>query len=195
MGWKICAIDGLAKSGKTTLANQFARDLDGIYVVSMADFLLPEAKKRFSVVGKKYDIERLYIQVLEPLLSGIPVRYQKFNWSTGQLNAEYSEIPLGHKVVVEGIYSLDIKLRHAYDFSIFVHTPDHIRSERFSPLDYSRAGADPLNDPEEQLYLAAMDPKGMATVVIPGEGPLPETKNILAILGQTRLVPGHSQAA
>lgn len=195
MGWKICAIDGLAKSGKTTLANQFARDLDNIYVVSMEDFLLPEAKRRFSVVGKRYDIERLYIQVLEPLLSGIPVRYQKFNRSTGQLNAQFSEIPLGHRVVVEGIYSLDIKLRHAYDFSIFVETSDQIRSERFTPLDYSRAGVDPTKDPEEQLYLDAMDPKGMASVVIPGEGPLPETKNILAILGQTRLVPGHSQAA
>lgn len=187
MSWKICAIDGLAKAGKTTLANQLSRDLDNVYVVSMDDFFLPEPKQRLAVVAKQYDLERLIIQVFEPLLSGMPVKYQKFNWRTGMLDEQPQQIPFGSRVIVEGTYSLDIKLRHVYDFSIFVQTPQLVRANRVGPLGSVGVGPDSSWDPEEVLYLNAEDPAGNATVVIPGDTAFPATSDLMAILGQTKL--------
>lgn len=187
MSWKIAAIDGLAKAGKTTLAQQIARDLGNVYVVSIDDFFLPEPKRRLAVVAKQYDLERLIIQVFEPALSGMPIHYQKFNWNTGSLDELHHRIPVGSKILVEGTYSLDIKLRHAYDFSIFVHTPQSTRTARFGPSARTGMGVDITHDPEEMLYLNAEDPAGFASVVVPGDMPFPKTHDLMAILGQAKL--------
>lgn len=189
MGWKICAVDGLAKAGKSTLANQLAGDLASVHVVSLDDFFLPNELRRPAVVAKNIDLDRLLGQVLDPALSGRPVRYQKFNWGLGRVSDRFVELPQGTKIIVDGTYSLHVGLRYAYDFSIFVQTPEAVRAKRLLPILGEQAGnVSPAWDPEELIYLTSMDPANHASTVISGNGKFPATQTLLTVLGQYPLV-------
>lgn len=171
MGWKICAIDGLAKAGKSTLANQLIRDLPNTHLVQLDDFFLPRGERR-SLIARNYDLARLTGQVFEPLLSGRSAKYQRFDWAKGQVSGPTVEIPPQAKVIVEGTFSLDVNLRYAYDASIFIDTPDLVRLERLG-----ESGVTALSE-EERLYLYAMDPKGFASTVLSGVKPFPESREL-----------------
>ena len=179
MHWKLAAIDGFAKSGKTTLANQIARELANVHVVSMDDFFLPAEKQRVAMVAKKFDLERLFIQVLEPQLSGRAISYQRSDWGTGTLGSEFVEIPLGSRVIVDGTYSLHVNIREVYDFSVFVQTPESTRVKRFAELAPSIPGLNPTWDSEELLYLSSMDPSRFATLCVSGQVDFPSTEGLL----------------
>lgn len=189
MGWKICAIDGLAKAGKTSLANQLQSDLSGVHVVSLDDFFLLNDRKRPSMVAKNIDLDRLIAQVIDPALSGKPIRYQPFNWGAGKVSNRFVELSQGTKIIIDGTYSLHVGLRYAYDFSIFVQTPEPVRARRLLPILGEQAGnVSPAWDPEEMIYLTSMDPASHATTVISGNGPLPSTQTLMTVVGHYPLV-------
>lgn len=171
MSWKICAIDGLAKAGKSTLANQLLTDLPGTHLVQLDDFFLSRGERR-SLIARNYDLARLTGQVFEPLLSGRVAKYQRFDWAKGQVSGPMVEIPANARVIVEGTYALDVNLRYAYDTSIFVDTPDPVRLERLGDS-VSLALTE-----EERLYLYSMDPKGHAAILLSGNEPFPDSWEI-----------------
>jgi uridine kinase len=74
----IIAIDGVAGSGKTTLALNLLKDLPSVQVVHMDD-LYDGWEDPLSQKLK----DRVLTQILEPFSSNLPVKYQCFNW---QLN-------------------------------------------------------------------------------------------------------------
>ena len=178
MTWKLCAIDGFGSAGKSTLAKQLSLDIPGSVVISLDEFFLPFENRRASVYAKNYDLERLLIQVIEPSRSGSEIKYQRFDWSRGSLGRDFIRIPRESKVIIEGSYSLDIKLRDAYDFSIWVDTPESIRFTRVMDQGISVDRASSYNL-EELTYASVIDPKLDATLVISGASKFPATSQIL----------------
>lgn len=182
--WSICAIDGYSASGKTTLANQIAGDLPGVVVVALDDFFLPGPKRRTSVYAKNYDLDRLQIQVLEPLMAGKDVKYQPFDWANMAPSKELIQIPRSSQVIIDGTYSLDLSLRHCYDFSIWVDTPESVRLTRKMDRGLSHQEAVILEGGEELTYTTALEPRNYASLQLKGAAPFPATEEIFSLLAQ-----------
>ena len=94
---RIFAIDGVAGSGKTTLAAQLQLDLHAAEVVHMDDLyngwkdpLSQELTKR--VLG----------EILKPFLMGKTVSYRKFNWHQKVFD-EAIKIPPSQTLLLEGV--------------------------------------------------------------------------------------------
>ena len=93
----IIAIDGVAGSGKTTLALKLAHDLPGSNVVHMDDLYdgwnNPLSQKLTA---------RVISQLLEPLSKKLPVTYQIFDWKLNRFT-EFKTIPQSKYLVLEGV--------------------------------------------------------------------------------------------
>lgn len=103
---KIVALDGRAASGKTTLAEQFAK-ITGAGVVHMDDFFLPpelRTKERLAEPGGNVHYERFAEEVLAPLKNGQAFRYRCFDCRRMK-PGEDREVPEGDLRIVEGAYS------------------------------------------------------------------------------------------
>ena len=178
MHWKACAIDGPGGGGKSTLAAQLAADLDAA-VISMDAFLLPESKYRVSAIAKNYDLDRFYEEVTEPLLDHRDINYRVMDPATGTLSAQKVNIPAGHKVIIEGVYSLELSFRDSYDFTIFVDAPKEALMARAFSLEIGgKSWLDKWLEGEE-TYFVAQHPKLAATLVLDGTQPFPSTAQIM----------------
>lgn len=178
MHWKACAIDGPGGGGKSTLAAQLATVL-GATVISMDSFLLPESKHRVSAIAKNYDLDRFFEEVTEPLLDNRDINYRVMDLATGILGAQRVTVASGQKVIIEGIYSLELSFRDSYDFSIFVDAPkEALMARAFSLESGAKSWLDKWLEGEE-TYLLAQHPKLAATLVLDSTQPFPSTAQIM----------------
>lgn len=137
----LIAIEGYGGSGKTTLAHKLAEGLGDSYVVGMDDFIVKEKLTEPSWDKGSFDRARLEKQVLKPLTSGQPARYQKLLWDKNALS-EYAEIPSVGYVIVEGISSYHPDIAHYYDYKIWIDTPMVVAKERGHARDGSNENAE-----------------------------------------------------
>jgi uridine kinase len=153
----LVGIDGAGGSGKSTLAATLTDK-----IVAMDDFI--------TAPWEWYDFERLCRDVLEPLQRDEPARYQRMDWNDGELR-EWHELQPGGVVVVEGVAALDMLLRPAYDYRIWVETPREISLER--GLERDGPAALPLweawSEKEEQ-YWREQRPRESADAIVDGSG-------------------------
>jgi cytidylate kinase len=188
LNWNTLAIDGPGGAGKSALATQLANDL-GATIIPMGAFLLPERKHRISAIAKNYDLDRFFEEVMDNLLAKKDICYRVMDLISGELKHEKVTIPAGQKVIVEGIYSLELSFRDSYDLSIFVDAPKKFLMERAFEFE---AGATSWLDkwlPGEETYLAAQHPKLGAMLVLDGTQPFPPTSQIMEALN-LRLAEG-----
>ena len=179
MNWRACAIDGPGGSGKSTLARQMAKDL-GAEIVSMDSFLLPEDKYRISVIAKNYDLDRFSEEVTYPLLAGEPVRYRVADAPNKRMN--WVEIPMEKPIIVDGIYSLEVRFREGYDFSVFVDADKETLLRRgVNKVSGAASWLDKWLDGEE-TYLEAQAPMTAATLILDGAAPVPSTQQIMELI-------------
>lgn len=128
----ILAIDGSSAAGKTTLAERLAARYNA-QLFHIDDFFLPaeqRTEERLAAVGEFFDKERLLAEVLEPLQTGQPVIFRKFDCVT----QSFSPPQLVEKkriVIIEGVYSLHPDLRKFYDLQLFLYVG---RSEQIRRL-------------------------------------------------------------
>lgn len=185
MHWKACAIDGPGGGGKSTLAAQLASDL-GATVISMDSFLLPESKHRISAIAKNYDLDRFYEEVTEPILDRKDINYRVMDPSTGTFQSARVTIPAEQKVIIEGVYSLELSFRDSYDFTIFVDAPkESLMARAFSLESGSKSWLDKWLEGKE-TYFVAQHPKLAAMLVLDGTQPFPRTAQIMEILEAKR---------
>ena len=179
MNWRACAIDGPGGSGKSTLARQMAKDLDA-EIVSMDSFLLPEDKYRISVIAKNYDLDRFSEEVTYPLLAGEPVRYRVADALNKRMN--WVEIPIEKPIIVDGIYSLAVRFRDGYDFSLFVDADKETLLRRgVNKVSGAASWLDKWLEGEE-TYLEAQAPMTAATLILDGAAPVPSTQQIMELI-------------
>lgn len=180
MNWKAIAIDGPGGSGKSTLARQLAHDL-GAEIISMDSFLLPATNYRLSAIAKNYDLERFNHEVIDPIMVGEPIKYQVGSAEPGKKQPAVT-IPVDKPVIIDGIYSLEVRFREAYDFSIFVHANREVllhrgmsnKGDSVSWLDKWLVG--------EETYLDAQSPMSAASLILDGSLTTPTTAQVMEML-------------
>ena len=179
MSWQLCAIDGPGGSGKSSLARKILEHYPHIKVVSMDSFYLPEKNYRLAVIAKNYDLARLEHEVLAPAKLGDPISYQSFDWKKGAISPKKIQIPAGVPIVVEGIYSLEMKLREYYDFSIFVDADRETLIRRaVSAVSTEIPTWVEKWLPAEEVYLESQAPKEFATLKLDGTLEFPRASQI-----------------
>ena len=120
-GHVLAAIDGMASSGKTTLAAALAEAIPGCHVVHVDDFFLP-AQRRADVRARltaNADLERLDADVLAPLCAGKDALFRPFRCHPEPAFLPPVRIPADFQaVIVEGAYSLHPLLADRYDLGV-----------------------------------------------------------------------------
>jgi len=113
-------IDGMAASGKTTMALKLAEIFDA-NVIHMDDFFLPQelrTEKRLQEIGGNIHYERFYEEVVLGFARGCPFKYRIFSCS--QMDYTGSRViedrPLN---IIEGAYSLHPRIIDLYDLKVF----------------------------------------------------------------------------
>ena len=167
----IVAIDGRCGSGKTTLAAQLQRDLDGS-VFHMDDFFLrPEQRtaERFAAPGENVDHERFLAEVLLPLHSAQSVTYRPFSCARQQLGDPVTVTP-GRLAIVEGSYACHPDLWAYYDLRVFLTVDPETQLRRIEARS-GAAKAAQFRDrwiPFEETYFSAFDVQARCDMCISG---------------------------
>ena len=157
----LVAIDGEGGAGKSTLASLLAATLGGATVVCLDDFARP------TVPG--WDRQRMIRQVLDPLRTGRPGRYQRWDWAT-DAGAEWHDVPTGGVVIVEGVSATRQDLSDRWDLTVWVSTPRDLRLERGLARDGDAMRRQWLDVwmPEEDAYVAGERPAERADFIVDG---------------------------
>jgi uridine kinase len=119
---RLVCVDGPACSGKTTLAGRLALTLGGIPVIHMDD--LYEGWDGLDAVT-----ERVEAWLLEPLRTGRPARYRRYDWLAGSY-AEWHDVPRSHTLVVEGVGSAARIVDDHAVLKVWVEAPSETRHAR-----------------------------------------------------------------
>lgn len=185
------AIDGLGGSGKSTFTALLHGALQGAGVTSVttveADGFVMNLREEDwrplpSMPGMRapyrIDVERLRREVLEPLRSGLSAQFVHRDW----WDAERTEVRIVHSqgiVLVEGMYTLDRRLRDFYDERIFLECPKELALQRALARDIPH-GDDPVGElawrevhgPAESAYVSEQNPRVAAHVVVDSSQPI-----------------------
>ncbi|MCR4330001.1 MAG: (d)CMP kinase [Candidatus Roizmanbacteria bacterium] len=131
------AIDGRSGTGKSTIANELAKRLGGVVILSDdfwvggtdSEWLARKPKERASLA---IDWMRIKSDVLEPLLAGKRASWHPFDWEKGSgLSEKYIHADSKQLIILDGAYSTRPELLDLIDLSILVElTNDFIRRER-----------------------------------------------------------------
>lgn len=161
---KIVALDGYGGSGKTELADRLALRLGEATIVHTDDFARP------NIPG--WEWARMRTQVLEPLMSDHPGRYQRYDWGSDRL-AEWHAVPVAGTLIVEGVSSMRDELGRYWDYGIWLDCPHDLRLKRGVERD-GEAMRSKWTDvwiPEEDAYFNAQRPDKKADLVVDGSKP------------------------
>lgn len=170
----LVAVDGLAGSGKSTMASALCEGSDDqrVTVVTADEFYQPETRDWASWTARQgyerfFDHQRLEEELLQALHQGLTARFSTYDWTHRRPGQDRTVEPEGI-VVVEGVYLLKPRLRDHWDASIWVETPKDVRERRL------RARGE--GDTEwikqwmraEDLYVRIDAPAHAATWIVPG---------------------------
>ena len=122
----LIAIDGMCGSGKTTLGNYLAKELN-TSLFHMDDFFLQPHQRtanRLSEPGGNVDYERFKEEVLDHVADANGVIFRPFSCHEWKLTDAIT-IPYHDIVIVEGSYSHHPNFTDSYDLKVFLEiTPD-----------------------------------------------------------------------
>ena len=108
------AIDGVAGSGKTTLASRLCSDLKNCQVVHMDDLYAgwnDPLSQRLTA--------RVIRELLEPFKNQISIRYQKFDWMLNRFD-KFVDLKSSNILILEGVGSGQREFRKYFSKTIWV---------------------------------------------------------------------------
>ena len=141
---RVFAIDGVAGSGKTTLASQLQLDLPGSQVVHMDD-LYSGWKDPLS----QDLIKRVCDEILNPFLKGHEVIYRKFNWHQGVFD-ETIRIAPTQTLLLEGVGAGQSAFRKTLSRIIWVEIDPESGFKRVIARDGEKVKTEMLNFLKDQ---------------------------------------------
>jgi uridine kinase/protein-tyrosine phosphatase len=153
------ALDGPGGAGKSTLAATIAREITdrNVVIVHTDDFYLPsDVRPPVSLHGIDIDLRRLQEEVLDPLASGRPAHYQRYDWPTDAL-ADWHDLPPSGVLLLEGVGAAAIEIRDRLDLILWVDAPPDVRLARGLLRDGEQARPLWVDKwlPAEERYVAA----------------------------------------
>lgn len=129
----VIGIDGMAASGKTTLARNLKKQYKA-EVIHMDDFFLQDYQKtneRLREVDGFIDYERFSEEVLGPLKKSSSFTYHAYNCQTKMMTDMYIDNDCG-VYIIEGAYALKESFNHIYDLKILMLIDDVKQLSRLS---------------------------------------------------------------
>lgn len=158
MGLYLIGIGGRGGAGKSTLARRFV----GAQLVGTDEFW----------DGSDFELSRLRVEVLEPLLERRTAHFHGFDWTAQRPFAAERVVRPEGVVVVEGVCALHRSLRDAYDLRIWVEAPRELRLARGLARDgeAARRTWEEVWMPSEDRYVERDDPVSAAHLVVDGGG-------------------------
>jgi uridine kinase len=127
----LIAIDGMCGSGKTTLGNHLAKELNAS-LFHMDDFFLQphqRTESRLAEPGGNVDYERFKVEILDHISDADGVTFRPFSCSKWQL-AEPVTVPYHDIVIVEGSYSHHPYFKDVYDVKVFLEISKEEQKKR-----------------------------------------------------------------
>jgi cytidylate kinase len=160
-GTRWIAVDGLGASGKSTLAAQIAGAISESVIVPIDHF--------GRAALRDWDRDLFVAQVVTPLLSGRPGRYQRWDLVADR-GLDWVDVPVGVPVIVEGVSATDVRLPVPWDVRLWVETSESVRRARIAERDPAELLARWEADwwPSEQDYLRTQHPATRADVIVVG---------------------------
>ncbi len=167
-GHAAIGIDGRCTSGKSTIAEYIAEELNAI-LIHMDDFFLrPEQRtpERYATPGANVDYERFMEEVLTPLQKGESFAYRPFDCVTMSL-MDPINVPASSIVIIEGSYCMRPELRPFYDLKVFMDVDAEIQMQRLH-----KRNPDKVEDfrtkwiPYEEKYHQAYNVRELCDLVI-----------------------------
>lgn len=131
----LIGIDGMAGSGKTTLAMQLHQHIPSSAIVSLDNFYLSMSACQFQCLNPErdykshFDWKRLRDSVLEPLIRNTRALYQQYDWSTNTYG-DWLTVEPRRVVFLEGVYSTRRELRSYFNLTLYVETSLDTRYSR-----------------------------------------------------------------
>jgi uridine kinase len=117
----IIAIDGMAASGKSTMAQRLSKSFDG-EIIHMDDFFLQDHQKtqeRLSEIGGNLDYERFKQEVIQSLLHQRDIHYQAYNCQSKTMTSKTIHYQQS-LIIIEGAYALRPEFRTYYDLTYLI---------------------------------------------------------------------------
>ena len=108
------AIDGVAGSGKTTLASRLCGDLKNCQVVHMDDLY-----EGWNDPLSQRLTAKVIRELLEPFNQQIPIRYQKFDWILNRFD-KFEDLKTSNILILEGVGSGQREFRRYLSKTIWV---------------------------------------------------------------------------
>lgn len=166
----LVALDGLSRTGKSTLADAISLHHE-VTLVRGDDFhsrdlagLTSTQRQRMSpaaVADVVLDWRRLRSEALEPLHQGTAARFQPYDWvaGDGRLSRPVT-LAARHLVVVEGVYSGRPELADLVDLAVHLDSDDLTRRRRLEGrAEHGRDWTD-LWERGERYYFRVLRPPG-----------------------------------
>lgn len=149
----LVGIGGHGCAGKTTLTGMIPR----VQRVATDEFW----------TGADFDLGRLAVEVVEPLVGGRAARFSSYDWAARAQRGFRTVEPTG-VVVIEGVCALHRTLRDAYAVRVWVDAPADVRLARAVARDGEAARAAWVKRwmPSEERYVERDRPVACAHLVI-----------------------------
>ena len=128
----LIAIDGMCGSGKTTLGNLLAKELNAS-LFHMDDFFLQShqrTEKRLAEPGGNVDYERFKAEVLDHISDTDGVIFRPFSCKEWKLADDPVTVPYHDIVILEGSYSHHPYFKDIYDVKIFLEISKEEQKKR-----------------------------------------------------------------
>lgn len=160
----IVLIDGPAGAGKSTLADELVRRWPGSVQPTLVrmDNIYP------GWVGLAAGSRSVTTDLLEPLMSGRPAGWRRYDWAM-EVPAEWHRVDPSHPLIVEGCGTMSAVNTRLADLCVWVDADDAIRKTRALARD--RGGFDPFWDMwQEQFdaFVACEKPASRADLILDG---------------------------
>jgi len=130
-GSVVIAVEGPCGAGKSTLAEELAREFDARVFHADDYFLRPEQRtpERLGEIGGNFDRERFLEEVAEPVRLRQDALCRKYSCSSGTLSDEFT-VACTPVTVVEGSYCMHRELGEYFDIGVFLNIDPQEQSRR-----------------------------------------------------------------
>lgn len=130
----LVAIDGLAGSGKTTVANELVVLDPALRILHADELQRPQREGEWDTWTPQqgavnFVLEAPLMDLLSALAAGQEAEYHAYDWSAHQ-PAPLTKVAPGGVLLVEGAYTLRPSLRHFFAYKIWVECDERVRMKR-----------------------------------------------------------------